>query len=360
MEIITPLAALVTIISLIAVIYPFKPYRSRKMALVVMVGSFVVLGVFASSPEGEDKPAVEVATDQGDVADGLVMSDEQQETAVVIAETHTDTEPVTPRTPTEVEMVEVLALFEDGTLQSYRQAKTAIAKLQTEHVATDSIKDALEELILDQVRPLPVSDIDGNLSGYRLLLDLRPDNETYAEKIGFYQDRRKEATERAAREREEQQRAVIARLNISEDRVDRITWYKHPNQPRYANSRSTAYIYIGRRGLGDEVNSAMPWLRMHVQYTASSWLFVNDVTAYHDGQSEPLISGVFERDNNSTIWEWMDVTPDDHQLEILRSLANADDASLRFRGQQYHRDVSLSASDKRAIREVLLAFEAMR
>lgn len=360
MEVIASIAALLTIVSLVAVIYPFKPYRSRKTALAVLVGCFVVVGISAPSPESQEAAPAVVAAEQEDDPDVVVALEEQPDAEVVTTSVQTDDIPIEPRTPTESEIQDILALFDAGTLRSWRQTKTAIGQLESENVVTDTIKDELESRMLDQVRPLPVSDIEGNLAGYRNLADLRPDNESYAEKIEFYETKRQEAAERATREREEAERAAIARLNVSEDRVDRITWYQHPNKPRYTNSRSTAYLYIGRRGLGDEVNSGRPWLRMRVQYAASSWLFVNEVTAYHDGVSEPLVAGVFERDNNSTIWEWMDVAPDDYQLEVLRSLANADEASLRFRGQQYHRDVNLSASDKRAIREVLLAFEAMR
>ena len=65
-------------------------------------------------------------------------------------------------------------------------------------------------------------------------------------------------------------------------------------------------------------------------------------------------------DNNTTIWEWMDVTPDEYQIEVLRSLASAREAILRFEGSRYHRDVKLSAGDKKALREVLEAYEVMR
>jgi hypothetical protein len=99
---------------------------------------------------------------------------------------------------------------------------------------------------------------------------------------------------------------------------------------------------------------------LKVQYAASDWLFVNTVYAWHDGVKELLVAGQFERDNNSTIWEWQDVAPSDLQVTILESLANAKEAVLRFEGQQYRKDVTLSSADKKAIREVLTAYRAMR
>jgi hypothetical protein len=99
---------------------------------------------------------------------------------------------------------------------------------------------------------------------------------------------------------------------------------------------------------------------MKVQYTSSDWLFVERVFAWYDGKKELLVNGPFERDNSTTIWEWMDVTPSDSQIRTLRALAEAKESILRFEGAQYRRDVTLEASDKNAIREVLLAYEAMR
>lgn len=43
----------------------------------------------------------------------------------------------------------------------------------------------------------------------------------------------------------------------------------------------------------------------------------------------------------------------------MRQMAEADEALLRYEGDQYRRDVTLSAGDKTALREVLLAYETM-
>jgi len=72
-----------------------------------------------------------------------------------------------------------------------------------------------------------------------------------------------------------------------------------------------------------------------------------------------LHSGSFERDHNADIWEWVDVTPNANQLEILRSASEAKDVVLRFHGTQYRRDVQMGQSDRQALKEVLTAFEAL-
>jgi len=226
----------------------------------------------------------------------------------------------------------------------WTDARNRYLTLSRSGLLTDEFRDEVEARMVELVRPLPASERETNLKGYEFLAAVRPEKPEYAAKVESYEEAIKAERERA-----------VTRLRKSEDRVEGITWYQHPNAPKYLNSRSTAYLYIGKKG-----EAGRPWLRMKVQFTASTWLFVKNVSAWHDGIKEPLISGYFERDNNTTIWEWMDVRPDDYQIEVLRSLANADEAILRFEGDQYRKDVTLSAGDKKAIREVLEAYEVMR
>lgn len=226
----------------------------------------------------------------------------------------------------------------------WADARTGFEALAAEDRAGEDLRAELEAAALDFVRPLPASARQANLDGYLFLAAIRPENGTYGQKVDHY---------RAAIRSDRQQ--AVAKLRRKEDKVEGVTWFHHPGQPQYTNSRSTAYLYIGRRG-GD----GRPWLRMQVQYAASDWLFVNRVIAWHDGVKETLVSGRFERDHHSTIWEWMDVAPDGYQLEVLRSLATAREAILRYEGSQYKRDVTLSSGDKRAILDMIAAYEAMR
>jgi len=88
-------------------------------------------------------------------------------------------------------------------------------------------------------------------------------------------------------------------------------------------------------------------------------MFAESVTAWHDGIKETLISGNFERKSSSIVQEWLDVTPTELQIEIMRSMAEADEAILRFNGSRRDLDATLTKKDKRALIEVLDAYEAM-
>lgn len=206
----------------------------------------------------------------------------------------------------------------------------------------------LEIAALAVIEPLPASDLEANQAGYKFLALLRPDTATYSDKASGY-----------TAKIEDLRQASVKKLRQTVDKVEGITWLKHPNQPTYTNSRSTVFLYIGQKA------GQRPFLRMVVQYAASDWLFVDKVYAWYDvagtanGLKEPLISGSFNRDHNTTIWEWVDIVPDAYQLSVLRSLAEAPEAILRFEGQQYRKDATLSQGDKKAILEMLAAYSVL-
>lgn len=423
MELILIIASLASLAAVAGILYPFKPFGKRRNALFTLIACFVVVGVAAPPPESDarnDKYAVtpsqgeplaipsdpranyyvtamakrtdgmiEVSTrregpsgnsfairliqceplrfgyiSEGDTEADLVRDPSPKLTDLLIGSISDvvakhacarDNDP--QHTITTPELIETehnaddekRTRLEDNVREFvetllWSKARNRYRTLSASNLATDVFKDEIEARMLELVRPLPASERDANLKGYQFLAAVRPDKTQYSTKIQSYEEAINTARQRA-----------VAILRQDEDRVEGITWYKHPNQPRYVNSRSTAYLYIGRKGA-----AGRPWLRMKVQYTSSDWLFVKRVIAWHDGIKEPLISGYFERDNNSNIWEWMDVSPNDSQIEMLRSLGNANEAILRFEGDQYRKDVKLSAGDKRAIREVLEAYKVMR
>ena len=330
--------SLVFVVSLVAIVYPFKPYGTRKRAMFAAFGSFVAVGI--NAPEVNTGVSSTIAA----LAEASTSGSEQTANPQSSTTTPVTTEVVAvttdPSKPTPAEIEEVKQNVTDG---KFERARVAFRRFASRELDFHEISDELEPIVLAAVRPLPASDHRGNLDGYKLLAAIRPDNAAYEGKVTDYENRIREACQ-----------APLRRLNKKTDKVAGVDFFQHPNEPRHLNSRSTALLYLGQnRG------SSRPYLRMRVQYTASTWLFVDLVTAYHDGISEPLVVGGFERDNNSTIWEWVDESPDGYQIEVLRSLANAREAILRYEGQQYRKDVTLSSGDKAALRDVLAAYDAM-
>jgi len=331
-------AALGLLISVAGIVYPFKPFKTRMRALGAAAACFFILGVLAQ-PSGDN---VAQSPEKGwwNEQDNGVVESTPHSTAIAQAESEAEVASG-PQRPSEADLRKVWSQFDT---QKWSQVVYQIMVFRKKGYEIEDLVLKLEQDTLSIVKPLPASDVNGNLAGYELLTVLRPDNALYGKKVSDYKAKEKQARQ-----------AAISRLRVKEDRVEGITWYQHPNKPKYLNSRSTVYLYIGRKGkLGS------PTLRMKTVYAASDWLFVNNVIAWHDGVKETFVSGYFERDNHSRVWEWRDDIPSEYQIRILQSLASAKEAILRFEGDQYRKDVKLSEGDKRAIREVLLAYEVMK
>lgn len=97
-------------------------------------------------------------------------------------------------------------------------------------------------------------------------------------------------------------------------------------------------------------------LRLKLQYHSDSWLFVQSVTIKADDQTFQLGSQDFERDNGyGGIWEWSDTVAENKAM--LRKIADAKKVTIRFDGKQYYNDFILPDSQKRAIKEMILAWE---
>ncbi len=342
-------------ITLAGIVYPFKPFRTRTRAAKTFGAGFlslilvVTFGDLGETPsqKHEEISALEIGDDPAQPSREQPKATQEKNDPAPKSEEEIASEREAKRlAQVDEDIRNIYSSFEKG---HWHAVAHLFNKLYEQGVELSEHAAEIEKRALSIVRPLPASDIEGNIKGYTLLTKVRPEHQTYAQKLAHYEQKKVEHENREKAKR----KAIVRRLKTKEDKVEGVTWYEHPNQPRYLNSRSTVYLYIGQKG-------DLEWLRMKTIYTASNWLFVNNVVAWHDGKKEPLVSGHFNRDNNADIWEWRDETPSGYQIEVLRSLANAREAILRFEGDQYRKDVTLSAKDKKAIREVLLAYDVMK
>jgi len=205
------------------------------------------------------------------------------------------------------------------TRSDWKMAKMYYQLLLDDNINLGDYPASLETRMLDLVKPLPGSLYEFNYRGYDFLAIIAPDNQTYKSKAALYKNKI------VARGR-----ASIAKLRTNTDKIEGITWYHHPYDLS-ARKEAGVEFYIGRKGQGQ------PWLRMKAEYVSQfGWMFAESVTAWHDGIKETLISGNFERKSSSIVQEWLDVTPTELQIEIMRSMAEADEAILRFNGSRRH------------------------
>jgi len=167
--------------------------------------------------------------------------------------------------------------------------------------------------------------------------------------------------EKEAKEREQKQQQLEAKLRkleknfrVKKDEVNKTDFLTHKTFPVYANSRSCVYPYVGRSGYSR-------WLRIKIQYTASSWLFVEKLIFSIDGENVIKEFDHFEwkRDNNGgSIWEWVDLSSDIELQQLLEKIAKSKKTILRFEGRQYYKDITISSADKKAILETIEYYKA--
>lgn len=274
-----------------------------------------------------------------DAASGL-SRDEGVQPATVEAE------PAIPEEPTTLADAREEALIRNFTVAvsalNFERANDLLTSDDMLSVLSATAKAQLEEALLAEVQPLPASDAQLNLDGYKLLASLNPESQLYSDKVAQYENailaQRNEALRSLTQER---------------DSFRSITFHHHRNEPRYIDTRSRIGLYIA------EPDAGRPILRVKTVYTEDSWLFVSSAEVSIDGRVSNWTRGEFERDNDSDIWEWRDEVPSPSQLTLLRDMAEASNVTIRFNGQQYYDDKTLNSDDRRMIRDVLAAYDAM-
>jgi hypothetical protein len=151
----------------------------------------------------------------------------------------------------------------------------------------------------------------------------------------------------AAEESARRNRA-LASMSSKNDAFNNVVWYQDRSSPQYRNSNGF-YLYFGvSEGIAQG-------LRLVVSYFADSWLFVNSARVNVDGTNYVLNADKWERDNNSSIWEWSDVVLDDRQM--IERIITSKKAVIRFDGSQYYDTRVISSTQKTALRQVLDAYD---
>lgn len=207
---------------------------------------------------------------------------------------------------------------------------------------TDAQRLRAEELIQAHVRPMPASNIEGNLKGYSLLVRLAPTNATYSQKVAQYE---------AALEKK--RNSLLDRMQREKDEFNDLVFISHPKEPRYTNSRSYLVTYIADTGM-------IPIMRMRLNYTDDSWLFIQSAKANIDGDIVDLKLTDWDRDNNHDIWEYSDIIVDERMRDILVRIANSKKTVIRFDGRQYYDNFTIGNTDKEIIRDMFMVEEILK
>jgi hypothetical protein len=168
------------------------------------------------------------------------------------------------------------------------------------------------------------------------------------------QEKEKQVQEEKNRVQEEERKIAFAKamrnLVKSRDEIEDIDWYI----PRIEPCREI-HAYIGKKN--DTV-----WLRFRMAYCASDWLFVHSAVFKVDGEKYELHYGIlddWERKYSSSVQEWKDVVVDAYIWNIINKIADSEKTLMRYEGQQSSSDREISTAEKLALKDVILAYQAM-
>ena len=165
--------------------------------------------------------------------------------------------------------------------------------------------------------------------------EIKEDNLTQAQKDSI------ELVKTKNREKGEKE---LKSFKKNEDEFEGSAFYRDPRTPYYSNV-NFIYPYIGKK-------ENQYWLRLKFQYNSDDWLFIERAILMIDGEKY-TVTGNWERDNNSDIWEWLDLSVEENELLILEKLVNSKDAKVRYEGRQYHNDRTISSKEKSIIKKTL-------
>jgi predicted small lipoprotein YifL len=151
--------------------------------------------------------------------------------------------------------------------------------------------------------------------------------------------------------------AALQNLKTDYDKVEKLTWYEHKNQPKYTDICCYIYPYIGRMDSGNTL------LRVIVNYTDAKtdagWIFFEKVIFSVDGENTTKYFSRNElvRDNDTEVWEFADFEPTASEVQLLKSIANSTETIIRFEGDDYYEDHIVTSKEKAAILDVLTAYD---
>lgn len=149
---------------------------------------------------------------------------------------------------------------------------------------------------------------------------------------------------------------AVRSLRKKVDDMSSNTWYQDKSSPIYLN-RSGFFVYMGT------IENSSPWLRLKIQYFADDWLFIEKYIIKADDQiftiTEKEYNEIQTDNGDGNIWEWLDRKVSSQELIMLKKVSESKNAKIRFEGKQYRKDKIITSKQKKAIKNMLDAYEAL-
>lgn len=155
---------------------------------------------------------------------------------------------------------------------------------------------------------------------------------------------------------------LLKGMTVEKDAVRGLSFYYPSAFPYYssygywaADIRSFVLPYLGMQN-----NSV--WLRLICHYTDDDWIFFDKITFAVDDQRFYKYFSYYDvtRDNEyGDVWEYVDIEVGDSEIELLEAIANSSNTIIRFEGDDYYEDITVSDKDKKAIKQMLTVYKGL-
>lgn len=222
-------------------------------------------------------------------------------------------------------------------------------KPSPEQRVSNALSSQSERFVRDNLALIP-NGTPGKNKVEQHLTELQNANKQAAEKSA------KENAAMAAQYKAKAQKALEAMRKV-EDKVQSVTFYYDKNSPQYINTKSEMWLYIAKE------QGSQPELRLKITYIAEDWLFIDRFLFKTDkGTHEINPSSAFalNRDNEGgKIWEWYDAPAGPDELEVISAIINSKVTVMRYDGQQYYKDRTISVAEKQRLVNVIDAYYAL-
>jgi len=145
---------------------------------------------------------------------------------------------------------------------------------------------------------------------------------------------------------------AVKQMRSEKDQVTNYNFLEDKSSP--TNWADSFYLYIITK------EGYEPSLRFYVSYYGSNWIFWSNLTLNIDGDIYEVNAKGVKHDNNSMVYEWLDVLPTDSQLLIIAMVANSRSTLVRLEGDSYKHDFEVGPTQKKALLNVLAVYDGFR
>lgn len=124
------------------------------------------------------------------------------------------------------------------------------------------------------------------------------------------------------------------------------------------NNKDFFYVYLGQK-----IENKFIWPRLVIGFTKSGWVFFRQIIINNDGSVDSITPprNLIHHDTlgGSIILEEVDLLASEHEA-LIQKIINAKKTMIRFKGDHYSHDFTLSNTQREAIKRIWRLYELMK